>query len=404
MFIVNLYSVQGKIRMAKVTLNCDAFMHKSANEGRCAKFRSISSRKRLKKGSVFETHADYAGVPGMTRVSLVSWPGSQPPPGGWGPNDIGFIRTAKLSSNSSDIRQQFQLSQPSVNGIGGGVGQQGRSAEDILWHEIACNMGYWNAINDVLDLCMSRETNAIKWGPRVKALGALQVLGGATMLGLSIAAIVVTAGAASPLVVAFGYAAISTTAIGIGSAASQGKLMSGTGLADDTGSGNMMGLKGGTKQTAVAAVVTVAKKPAINAAVLKGGGGAATQGLVNTTAGAFGGALAMKAGYGAIKMGNKINPVAAWAAVDWKEIMQALANDYIKISDQKESYAGGLEPEKCAALHQPHAIITPAMEQLDTLIGKIAHAIMESKNWQKGNVGVTDINSRSHLNNSPWNS
>lgn len=380
--------------MAKVTLNCDAYMHKSPTEGLTTKFRSLYSRKRLKKGSVFETHADYTGVSGMTRVSLVSWPGGKPPPGGWGPNDIGYIRTAKLTSNSSDIRQQMQLRQPSLNGVGGGVGQWGKSPEDILWQEIAFNMQYWNAINDILDLCMSRETNSAKWGPRVQALGALKMLGGATMLGLSIAAIVVTAGAATPLVAAFGYAALSTTAIGIGGSVAQGKLMSGTGLANDTSSGNFLALKGGISQTGKAATAKYTKTPIINAVVASAGGNAAAQGFANTVAGGAGGLLAIKGGYGAIKMGNKINPVAAWAAVDWKEIMQALTNDYIKLSDEKENHTSNVESGSCAALHQPLAIINSAMEQLDTLIGKIAHALMESKNWQKGNVDVTDINSR----------
>ncbi|MBL4630657.1 MAG: hypothetical protein JKY14_05675, partial [Paraglaciecola sp.] len=182
--------------------------------------------------------------------------------------------------------------------------------------------------------------------------------------------------------------------IGVGGSIAQGKLLSGTGLAKDTHSGNKLALKGFTTGAGTAATVGGTKKPAINATVSSFGGGTAAQGFANTAAGGAGGVLAMKGGYGAIKMGNKINPVAAWAAVDWKEIMQALTNDYIKLSDEKENHTSNVESGSCAALHQPLAIINSAMEQLDTLIGKIAHALMESKNWQKGNVDVTDINSR----------
>jgi hypothetical protein len=98
--------------------------------------------------------------------------------GGWKEGDIGYVRTAKLRLTSESIREQSVLSRPAQDGIGGVVGQWGASSNDLYVDEIYLNIQYWTAIDNILDLCLSREENAEKWGKYVKGLGALQILGG----------------------------------------------------------------------------------------------------------------------------------------------------------------------------------------------------------------------------------
>ena len=54
------------------------------------------------------------------------------------------------------------------------------------------------------------------------------------MIGLSLGAVIVTAGVAIPLLVAFGITAVSTDVIGIGTASAKGKLIQGSGLDGDS--------------------------------------------------------------------------------------------------------------------------------------------------------------------------
>ena len=53
--------------------------------------------------------------------------------------------------------------------------------------------------------------------------------------------------------------------------------------------------------------------------------------MANAGAGLFGGGFNVYVGTKAIRLANKVNPVAAWDAVNWQEFMQALTTDYMKI-------------------------------------------------------------------------
>jgi hypothetical protein len=264
------------------------------------------------------------------------------------------------------------------------VGENGASGNDLYLDEISMNVHYWITIGDILDLCLAREEHAEKWAPRVQKLGALQILGGATMIGLSLAAVIVTAGAAAPLLVAFGVTAASTGVIGIGTAGAKGKLMQGTGLSGDS---SWEPYTGGGKATVTTVSVTAAKKPAINAAVKATVSGQAQQAgataALNTSAGVVGGGFNMYSGSKAIKLANKVNPVAAWNAVDWQEVMTALTNDYIKIQEEKNGPLWGQDDEETHNILMKERYIEIAEGALDKLIRKLAHALMESKNWQK---------------------
>ena len=73
----------------------------------------------------------------------------------------------------------------------------------------------------------------------------------------------------------------------------------------------------------------------INALVKKTVKGQAQQAeatvVANAGAGLFGGGFNVYVGTKAIRLANKVNPVAAWDAVNWQEVMQALTTDYMKI-------------------------------------------------------------------------
>ncbi|OYU26191.1 MAG: hypothetical protein CFE41_17320 [Burkholderiales bacterium PBB2] len=323
----------------------------------------------------------------MTRVKIV-FPFNGELPRGWAINDIGYIRTAKLTLSSAAIKDALLLTKPSLNGLGGHVGKNGKTVDDVLWEEVAMNMKYWDAIEGVLDLCMSRETNAEKWGPRVKKLGALQILGGVAMIGLGAAALFFSGGLAAPLLVAFGYVALSTTAIGIGTSCAKEKLLAGSGLVGDSGGSTLSVMTTGGKETATVAGVTAAKKFALTPVVGSLGGDAAAVAVTSTGLGIGGGVIAVHGGASGIKVANKVNPIAAWNAVDWLEIMKSLTTDYIKLREELENRPNRSEADLkgCAALHDPVNILKPAMQKLDKLIGKVAAALIESKNWNKGHA------------------
>jgi hypothetical protein len=373
--------------VAKAKLNCDAYIHKNASEGLCEKFVSGFCRQRMKAGSEVDTLPDESAVPGMTRVKIV-FPYNGELPRGWAINDIGYIRTAKLTVSSGAIKDALLLTKPSLNGLGGHVEKNGKTADDILWEEVAMNMQYWDAIEGILDLCMSRESNAEKWGPRVKKLGALQILGGVAMIGLGAAALFFSGGLAAPLLVAFGYVALSTTAIGIGTSCAKVRLLAGSGLAGDSGGGSLPVATTGGKETAKAGGVTAANKLALAPIATSLGVDAAAVAATSTGLGIGGGVLAVHGGASGIKVANKVNPIAAWNAIDWLEIMKSLTTDYIKLRNEFENRPNLSEADLkgCAALHDPVNILRPAMQKLDKLIGKVAAALIESKNWSKGHA------------------
>jgi hypothetical protein len=249
-----------------------------------------------------------------------------------------------------------------------------------LLGECGLNLACWRALDGILDLCLAREENSETWGKRVKALGALQILGGATMIGLRIAAVIVTAGAAAPLLVAFTVTATTTGVIGIGSDAAQGRLLRSTGMDGDTSwAATRNSGKAGLKMGAV----TAGKKPAIEASMRVAVSGTAQQATAiaaaNAAAGVVGGAYAAKGGVSAIKLGNKVNPVAAWNAVNWQQVMAALSTDYKKIGDGLEI----CKDDYNSAAIRKELDLQLAQRELDNLIGKLAHALMESRNWLK---------------------
>lgn len=385
--------------MAQVKLNMDAYIHKTAHEGRFAKFKSGFSRKRLPKGTVMETTNNMTDMGGMTQVKIVMIDQDLAgiSIGGWKEGDIGYVRTAKLQLNSATVREQASLSRPGLNGIGGSVGQWGASGNDLYLDEITLNLNYWSAINDILDLCLAREDNAMAWGPRVKALGVLQILGGATMIGLSLAAVIVTAGAAAPLLVAFGVTAISTGVIGVGTAGAKGKLMQGTGLNGDS---SWAPYTEAGKATVVTGTVTAVKKPIINAVVKASVNGQAQQAsatvMANAGAGVVGGGFNMYGGSKAIKVANKVNPVAAWHAVDWQEVMTALTNDYITIQNELSGPLMGRDAEETHDIMVKERYFQIAEGALDSLIRKLSHTLRESKNWQRS---AASIKTRGALDN-----
>ena len=368
--------------MAEVLLNTNAYIHKTAHEGRCAKFKSSFTRKRLPRGTKLQTMSDVTDVGGMTRVKIVLIDADAfVSVGGWSEGDIGYVRTAKLQLTSHSVMDSLKLSNPGGNGIGPVADQMGATEQDLYINEICVNLTYWSALDGILDLCLAREDNAQTWGKRVKALGALQILGGATMMGLSIAAVIVTAGAAAPLLAAFAVIAPTTGVIGIGAAGAKGRLMQGTGLSGDNTS--WAASKNSGKAGLMMGAVTAGKKPVIEATMRAAVSGEVQQAAAIATANSAsmvaGGAVAAYGGVSSIRVANKINPVAAWKAVDWQQVMTALSNDYIKIGDELEICKG--DYNSGAILRERHFQV--AQRELDNLIGKLAHALMESRNWLK---------------------
>lgn len=374
--------------MAKVKLNVAAYMHKNAHEGRFERFKSGFTRQRLPKGTVVETLSGSTDSAGMTRVKIVLLDQDQlgVSIGGWREGDVGYVRTAKLQLDSLALMEKAAISRPDLNGIGGSVGQWGASSNDVYLDEIALNLEYWEAIGDILNLCLAREEHAGVWGPRVKRLGRLQILGGAAMIGLSLGAVIVTGGAAAPLLLAFGITAGATGVIGVGTAGAKGKLLQGTGLSGD---GRWEPYKQAGQATVITGTVTAAKAPTIqavvNATVSGPANQAATTALANAGAGAIGGGFNMYGGASAIKLADKVNPVAAWSAVDWQQVMSALTGDYIRITEEMESvpYVGQDAKETMSYMVRENNIKI-ARTCLDKTIRKLARALSESKNWHKG--------------------
>ena len=127
--------------MAEVKLNVDAYVHKTTLENRLTKFMSGFSRHRLPRGTVMDILEDKTDMKGMTRVKIVIIDIDKTfSVGGWKAGDIGFVRTIKSTQNSGSIKDKTLLSQPSLNGIGGSVGQWGASTSSLLCYEIKLNI------------------------------------------------------------------------------------------------------------------------------------------------------------------------------------------------------------------------------------------------------------------------
>lgn len=208
-----------------------------------------------------------------------------------------------------------------------GLRKEAWSTDKQIENELNIVLKICGIVNELVATAAANETSVEKWKNIAMALTATQMATGAAILGLTIAASIVTFGAAVPIALAIGVAGAAASAAAVGA---KSALNHGMKVGDSS-----MSIKG-VKATGD---VTRNVYNAVSHAV--GSGGAASAGaaaVAATAATVSGSAVGLIFGGLAMHSLNKVDPTAMRAKIDFKGFREILEKILEGVISEKECY------------------------------------------------------------------
>jgi hypothetical protein len=277
---------------------------------------------RIAKGTKVEVLEDATAVPNNSKVRLIGNAALVGQNGVLADGTEGHITTGKIRLDGTDVLERLKIENPSINGTKPirAWGAQHEYIESLHAAMDACE-----AINELADLYIAKETSVRRWRNAARGFYGIQSASGATVLGLAVAAIVTTGGAAAPLLLAFGISSGVAAVSGGAAGASKGTM-------DRRMRKTTHRIMVAGKDTTVTVAAPFAKQGIVGAASsASAAAGSATAASLGVVAGVAPAVLGAK---GISKL-NKIDPETVWNWVDWPPIREALVQDRDKLEREK---------------------------------------------------------------------
>jgi len=307
--------------MATGELMVDAFIwHEATHKSKIG-----PGSTRLAKGTTIEILPQETAIVNNSKVKLVGDAKFSGLHGVLRSGTEGHISTGKIRVDGDDMLERLNVQKPSINGLGQAV-FRGWEAEDSYAADLNNMLQACDALDDLIRLYVTKESSAKKWKMAAQGFSGLQVATGVTALGIAIALTVVTAGAAAPLMVAFG---VSTTV----AAVSGGVAGFSTGTLKKSMAQTTHRATVASKDTLVTIGAPLAKQEIITTVAATSGKAAAitTGHVLGITAGVLPAAMGSKNLYDL----SNVDPEKVWSWVDWPPILESMEIHLDKLIKEK---------------------------------------------------------------------
>lgn len=235
----------------------------------------------------------------------------------------GNITTAKIRVNAADHLMRLLVEEPSKNGIR----KMAWSTEQQIENELDIVLKICGIVNDLVQAVAANETSVEKWKNIAMALTATQMATGGAILGLTIAASIVTFGAAVPIALAIGVAGATASAATLGAKGAMNHSMR---VGDSS-----MPIKGVKATGDVTRNVYNAVSHAVDSGGAASAGAAAVAATATTVSGSAVGLIFSGI---ALHSLSKVDSTAMREKIDLKGFREILAEILEGVTSQRECY------------------------------------------------------------------
>jgi hypothetical protein len=284
---------------------------------------------RLKKGTKISSHSDKSAVKNNQKI-IISFTGN------WttdGEHEIkkgtsGHISSGKVMWMGRGLKQ-YEGQDIAKNGIP--IHHDPQAELRNIAAEIMICLRVTDELNRLANLYQTKETSINRWRIAAGGLSGLQALAGLSIIGLSIAAIVITAGGAAPVLAAIAAAQLGTTigAATAGASANAAKGMQKRAMYDSSHIKTNAG-----KDVVVTAGAVGAKKLGVHIVtnIDKAAGATFASGIPLAS-----GALQVGMGGKGVYDAYQVDPTMVWNNINWHIWIEGLKQDLVKLTNYREA-------------------------------------------------------------------